>query len=228
MFLFAMNAPASLRTKMTKKCDTSIELTKYNNSHDKYFQSNIETNENITTQLNLQRKIDNDSLDLFNLHTKYGHIPFARLREMAKQRIIPNHHQHTKTPACAACMFGRATRKQWRFKTPKNKNSTKPVTAPGQLISIDILYSPTPGFIAQLTGILTKKRYKYAAIFVDHFSGYGYVHLQQSADVETTLQSKHAFELLAKQNGIAIQAYHADNGVFRANKWVNDCILKHQ
>ena len=64
---------------------------------------------------------------------------------MAKQGIIPPHHVHTKTPACAACLFSRATRRQWRFKTPKNKEHTlAPLTQPGERVSVDILYSPSP------------------------------------------------------------------------------------
>ena len=163
----------------------------------------------------LQQRLDNQSLDLLNLHTKYGHIPFARLREMAKQGIIPSHHVHTKTPACAACLFGRATRRQWRFKTPKNKQHTlAPVTQPGERISVDILYSPSPGFIDQMTGHLTKKRYRYATIYVDHFSGYGYLYLQKTENLEETLQGKMAFEMHAKQYGVQVLSYHADNGVF--------------
>ena len=91
--------------------DSPIELTKNNPAHNKHFQHDNENIHNITTQLNLQ-KMDNDSLDLLNLHTNYGHIPFTRLKEMAKQGIIPSYHQHTKTPACAACLFDRVTRKQ--------------------------------------------------------------------------------------------------------------------
>ena len=64
--------------------DSSIELTKHESFHNKHFQNENENenenDHNITTQLNLQKKMDNDSLDLLNLHEKYGHIPFARLR----------------------------------------------------------------------------------------------------------------------------------------------------
>ena len=79
---------------------------------------------------------------------------------MAKQGIIPSHLQNTPTPACAACLYGRATRRLWRHATPKNKHTTKQITAPGQQISVDMLTSPTPGFVAQMTGLPTKKRYR--------------------------------------------------------------------
>ena len=38
----------------------------------------------------------------------------------------------------------------------------------GDRILVDILVSSTPGFIEQITSILTCKRYKYAIIYVDY------------------------------------------------------------
>jgi hypothetical protein len=37
-----------------------------------------------------------------------------------------------------------------------------------------------------------------------------------------------AFEQYAKARGVSIQAYHADNGIFRAHKWVKACWSKGQ
>lgn len=102
------------------------------------------------------------------------------------------------------------------------------VSKPDKCVSVDILYSPTPGFIAQMTVHLTKIRYRYAIIYVDYYSGRNYIFLQQSPDVGETLQGKLAFEMHAKQHGTQVMAYHADNGVFRANQWVDDCITKQQ
>ena len=113
---------------------------------------------------------------------------------MAKQGIIPSHLQHAKIPACAACLYGRATRRPWHNKTPNNKRAPKIITSPGQQVSVDMLISPTPGFVAQMTGLLTKQRYRYATVFVDHYSGYGYLYLQKTQTVDETLEAKTAFE----------------------------------
>ena len=91
-----------------------------------------------------------------------------------------------------------------------------------------MLISPTPGFVAQMTGLLTKKRYRYATVFVDHYSGYGYLYLQKTHTVEETLEAKATFEQHALQHCVKPMSYHADNGVFQANKWVQDYICKHQ
>jgi len=94
---------------------------------------------------------------------------------------------------------------------------------PGDIVSVDQLVSPVPGFIAQMTGKLTTKRYRYATVYVDQASRLGYVHLQKSPDAEETVNGKEAFETHMASMGITIKAYHADNGIFRAHKWMDAC-----
>ena len=67
-----------------------------------------------------------------------------------------------------------------------------------------MLHSSTPGLIAQMTGQLTKKRYNYATVYADSYSGYSYLYLQQTPDADETLKGKLAFELHAKQHGVFI------------------------
>ena len=100
-----------------------------------------------------------------------------------------------------------------------NKKTKKP----GDLVSVDQLVSPTVGLIAQMTGFLTRQRYKYSTVFVDHASRLGYVYMQKTCTAEETIKAKHAFELYAREQGITIKAYHADNGIFKARKWVDEC-----
>ena len=69
-----------------------------------------------------------------------------------------------------------------------------------------------------MTGLLKKKRYRYATVFVDHYSGYSYLHLQKTQDVDETLEAKAAFEQHALKHGDKPTSYYADNGIFRANK----------
>ena len=63
---------------------------------------------------------------------------------------------------------------------------------------------------------------------MDHYSSYGYIHFQKSSSVQETLQAKKTFEQISSNHGVTIKRYHADNGVFRANKWVEDCQNKNQ
>ena len=96
------------------------------------------------------------------------------------------------------------------------------------MVSVDQLVSPSPGFIAQMTGKLMTSQYKYATVYVDHASRLGYVYLQKTADAEETVKGKMAFEAYAESRNVTIQAYHADNGIFRANKWIQACHDKRQ
>ena len=50
-----------------------------------------------------------------------------------------------------------------------------------------MLESPQVGFIAHMKGGLTKKRYRYATVFVDHFSDLKYVHYNFEITSEETI-----------------------------------------
>ena len=171
-----------------------------------------------------ERQPLSDSQLMIQYHHQFGHVSFEKLRSMAKQNIIPRRLAKVQTPMCTACCFAKATRRQWRDKRRKDWTNKKQATRPGQIISVDQLVSPSPGFIAQMTGILTKQRYKYATVYVDQYSGLSYVYLQKTATAEETILGKKAFEAYCKEHGVTVQHYHADNGIFKAKKWVNECM----
>jgi hypothetical protein len=75
----------------------------------------------------------------------------------------------------------------------------------GQCVSVDQI-------IAQLKGILTKKRYIAATIFADHYSRPKYVHLMTRLTSEETIEAKQAFEHFVKQHGVRILHNHCNNG----------------
>jgi hypothetical protein len=72
--------------------------------------------------------------------------------------------------------------------------------------------STEPGFYAQLKEKLTKKRYCWATIFVDHFSQLQYVHPQIDDLSIKTVTAKRAFESFAAKHGVRIHHLHCDNG----------------
>jgi hypothetical protein len=169
-----------------------------------------------------------DMSQLLTLHHQYGHIPMRKLQEMAKQGILPRRLANCNIPTCSACLFAKATKRPWRGKTRRdNDNDEIPATV-GEVVSVDQLESPTPGLLAQITGKLTTKRYKYATVYVDQRSRFGYVHLQKTSSAEETVEGKNAFESYARRHGVTIQNYLADNGIFKANLWVDECKKKGQ
>ena len=170
----------------------------------------------------------NDMAELLLLHHQFGHISFHKLQTMAKQAVFPRRLATCPIPACSACLYAKATKRKWRDKTKKSGSEVVKPTKPGQVVSVDQLVSPTPGLIAQMTGFLTKKRYKYATVYVDQYSKLSYVYLQKTASAEETLEGKQAFERFAEGHGITVRNYHADNGIFKAHKWVQGCADKGQ
>jgi hypothetical protein len=63
---------------------------------------------------------------------------------------------------------------------------------------------------------------------VDHFSDFTYVHLLRAQTGDEILEAKRAFEAAADMHGIRIHHYHADDGIFVAKQWVNNCRNQHQ
>jgi hypothetical protein len=61
-------------------------------------------------------------------------------------------------------------------------------------VAVDQLISPTSRLIAQISGFLATKRYKYATVYVDLYSHYGYVYLQKTASASNAVEGKKAFE----------------------------------
>ena len=65
---------------------------------------------------------------------------------------------------------------------------------PGQVVSVDQLASPTPGFVSCHHGLPTTKRYKGKTVFIDYFSNFTYIYLMTVLDGPETVQAKEAFE----------------------------------
>ena len=107
--------------------------------------------------------------ELLRWHYHLGHLPFDRVKQLADKGQLLKRLLTCPTPFCAACQYGKMTKRPWRVKG-ENKGAAKTATHPGQIVSVDQLESTTPGFIAQLKGTLTQQRYKFATVFVDQFS----------------------------------------------------------
>ena len=165
---------------------------------------------------------ENPAAEFLRWHHKLNHMSAAKMQSMAKRGLLPKKLAKCQVPTCTSCLYGKATRRPWRTKPKGGQQGGKLRTAsePGQCISIDQLESSTPGLIAQIKGWLTKKRYKVATIFVDHFSGLSYIHLQKSTNADETLEAKLAFERYASKFKVHVKSYQADNGRFAENKFM--------
>jgi hypothetical protein len=103
-------------------------------------------------------------------HYCLGHLSFKKLKQLALNGKIPKKFSKIAPPKCAGCLFGMITKLPWCGKESKSSHEVFVATKPGETVSVNQMVSTKAGFFAQLKGTLTKKRYKCATIFVDHFS----------------------------------------------------------
>jgi len=99
---------------------------------------------------------------------------------------------------------------------------------PGAMVSVDMMTSPMPGLVAQMTGKPTHQHYQHAAVYVDQAMGLGFVWLQKSINAEETIIGKKAFENFCLTHGVHVKHYHADNGIFASNAWKEICKASNQ
>ncbi len=56
----------------------------------------------------------------------------------------------------------------------------------------------------------------------------GFIWLQKSVNLGDTMEGKITFENFCQEHGIAVQHYHADNGIFTSNTWRQSCLQQGQ
>ncbi len=62
-----------------------------------------------------------------------------------------------------------------------------------------------------------------ATIFVDSYSDYTHINLQEDLSSDSTLDAKLVYKRRAHSFGIKVSGYHADNGRFTENAWKHSC-----
>jgi hypothetical protein len=97
--------------------------------------------------------------DLMRWHYRLGHLPFSRLKQLAINGKIPKKLAKVAPPKFAGCLFGAMTKIPWRGKETKSSHDVFVATKPGECVSVGQMTSTELGFVAQLKGKLTKKRY---------------------------------------------------------------------
>jgi len=169
--------------------------------------------------------LDSDQRELMALHCKMNHLPFPALIRLAESGKIKKRLANLKErlPVCMSCIFGMSHRRPWRSRGAPNTIRKKSETEPGDCVSIDQIVSAQPGLIPQMAGFLTNMRIWGATVFVDHVSDFVYVALMRDLTLDETLLAKTSFERLAKDGGVRIKAYRADNGRF-ADKGFRDSV----
>jgi hypothetical protein len=164
-----------------------------------------------------------DQAELMRWHYRLGHLTFAKLKELTLNGEIPKKLAKITPPKCAGCLFGAMTKIPWRGKETKASHEVFIATKPGECVSVDQMASTEVGFFAQMKGKLTKKRFRCATIFIDHYSRLRFVNLQIDDSSAETLVAKCAFETFAAEHGMKILHYHCDNERFHDNAFKQAC-----
>jgi hypothetical protein len=147
-------------------------------------------------------------------HYRLGHLTFPKLKQLTLNGEIPKKLAKVAPSKCAGCIFGAMTKIPWRGKETKASHEVFTATKLVECISVDQMVSTEVGFFAQMKGKLTKKRYRCATIFVEHYSHLRFVHLQVDNSSVETIAAKLAFEAFVAEHGVKIQHYHCNNGRF--------------
>ena len=87
--------------------------------------------------------LDDDQRELIALHNKLNHLPFPSMIKLEEIGKIPKKLAKLKDclPVCMSCVFGRAQKRPWRFKSKKGGTSSKirkdNGVNPGDCVSLD-------------------------------------------------------------------------------------------
>ena len=179
-------------------------------------------NENIPDNQEETERHTNPTALMLKVHYKLGQLPFSKIKIMAANSTLDVRMANCHIPICAACSYGKATRKPWRSQKSNHHIGFQKTTVPGTCVSVDQMESPIPGLVAHMKGNPTTCQYNSATIFVDHCSRMGYIHLQENLKADNILQAKEAFKRHCDSFGIKIKQYHADNGRFAEKAFIDD------
>jgi hypothetical protein len=132
---FASRA-ASSESPTTKRTSGSTSGVTSPSAREGLTKINFQTQPNVPgLSIEQDTPLKNDQEELYRLHVRMGHLSFSKLKAMARRGDIPGRLQHTLSPLCAACQYGKATKKPWR--TKKKNWEIKRATHPGECVSVD-------------------------------------------------------------------------------------------
>jgi len=88
--------------EQTKELDSTSHLIKD-------FNLNRPTNQQVDIDEE-DRVQDTPESDHLSWHHQLAHLPFSNIKAMAQNGLLPARLQHTRTPLCSSCLYGKVTR----------------------------------------------------------------------------------------------------------------------
>ena len=74
----------------------------------------------------------NKETELLRYHHRFGHISFRKLQLMAKMGVLPRRLPNFPVPVCSTCLYAKAIKKQWQYRTAKNRKVPNKPTKTGR------------------------------------------------------------------------------------------------
>jgi len=188
-------------------------------------QVNVSILEDTNTNLTPSQKL------LLRWHYRYGHknIPFVQMlfRKLPQVFSGPKFTSASRCeiPLCEICQYAKAHKTKLNGKISKVHLPSDGVLKnnhlrAGDAISVDHFESRLRGRSYTSFGKGISDKYIGGCIFVDHMSGRIQVEHQLGFSASETIRAKQNFEKTALDHGVIVSEYLADNGVFKANKFV--------
>ena len=144
--------------------------------------------------------------------------------------ILKTKHPRTRsvTPcACAGCALGKLNRRPPKSSVVKDKSEMSlkvDQLSPGERVFVDQYDSSVHGRRYDSYGKESSHdKYIGGTLFYDAMSTLIHITHQTTTCVSDTLASKHSFESFAATSGVHISAYRADNHIFNAKGFLDDC-----
>ena len=192
-------------------------------------------------------------LELRLLHNKMGHVHMKRIQKLvhhekpldsrgSEGELIPpvvfrSRFAKTKTcsmPLCRSCALSKMTKQKTNTQHHTNDPAKEMALqrehlSPGACISWDQYVVPHRGRLYTSAG-RERESFQFGGgnLAVDHASKRVFIHHQTSLDASHTLVGKRLLERDARDVGVTIKRYHADNGIFASAEFKADCELKEQ
>jgi len=175
---------------------------------------------------------------LLLLHYRLGHLGFRHIQWLVRSGKLRVRNAKKvadcELPKCAACLYAKMTKrpdKATKSSVPIQDNEMA-IRAndllPGERISMDHYECSLKGRLYTGRKGPQSQQFCGGAIFVDHATGLIQVKHQVSFGAADTIQSKVLFERDAMNDGVIIQGYHTDNGVFSAKAFLEELASKGQ
>ena len=167
---------------------------------------------------------------LLHWHFRLAHLCCASIQRLFRSEPFTSHKfvaaSKCELPQCETCHYAKARRLPTKGKISRvdklsDGNLKVNCLRPGESISCDHFESRLKGRTYTSYGKTTLDQYVEYCIFVDHISGYIHVEYQLGFSSSETIRATLNFEQLALDNGVLIQSYLADNGIFKSIDFVS-------